>query len=47
VAEKYQRCAKKSTKKFEVLGKKELAVRVPLPLVGPRLRSMPIFLARP
>lgn len=33
MAEKYQRCAKKSTKKFEVLGRKELAVRVPLPLL--------------
>ena len=33
MAEKYQRCARKSTKKCEVLGEKELAVRVPLPLV--------------
>ena len=33
MAEKYQTCAKKSTKKFEVLGRKELAVGVPLPLV--------------
>jgi putative transposase len=33
MAEKYQTCAKKSTKKFEVLGKKALAVSVPLPLV--------------
>jgi transposase-like protein len=33
MAEKYQTCAKKSTKKFEVVGRKELAVRVPLPLV--------------
>jgi len=33
MAEKYQRCAKKSTKKFDVLGGKELAVNVPLPLV--------------
>ena len=33
MAEKYQTCARKSTKKFEVLGKKELAVNVPLPLV--------------
>ena len=32
MAEKYQTCAKKSTKKFGVLGRKELAVRVPLPL---------------
>jgi len=33
MAEKYQTCAKKSTKKFEVLGRKELAVSEPLPLV--------------
>jgi putative transposase len=33
MSENYQTCAKKSTKKFEVLGRKELAVRVPLPLV--------------
>ena len=33
MAEKYQTCAKKSTKKFEVMGRKELAVSVPLPLV--------------
>jgi putative transposase len=33
VAEKYQTGARKSTKKFEVLGRKELAVRLPLPLV--------------
>jgi hypothetical protein len=33
MAEKYQRCAKKSTKKFEVLGSKEMAMRLPLPLV--------------
>jgi putative transposase len=33
MAEKYQRCAKKSTKKFELLGGKEVAVRLPLPLV--------------
>jgi putative transposase len=33
MAEKYQTCAKKSTKKFEVLGRKALAVSVPLPLV--------------
>jgi transposase-like protein len=33
MAEKYQRCAKKSTKKFELLGRKEVAVRLPLPLV--------------
>jgi putative transposase len=33
MAEKYQTCAKKSTKKFEILGKKALAVSVPLPLV--------------
>jgi len=33
MAEKCQRCAKKSTKKFDVLGGKELAVNVPLPLV--------------
>ena len=33
MAEKYQTCAKKSTKKFEVVGRKELAVSVPLPLV--------------
>jgi hypothetical protein len=33
MAEKYQRCAKKSTKKFEVLGSKEVAMRLPLPLV--------------
>src|SRR5437867_12985823 len=34
MAEKYQRCAKKSTKKFELLGRKEVAVRLPLPLVA-------------
>ena len=33
MAEKYQRCAKKSTKKFELLGRKEVAMRLPLPLV--------------
>jgi len=33
MAEKYQRCARKSTKKFELLGRKEVAVRLPLPLV--------------
>ena len=33
MAEKYQRCAKKSTKKFELLGRREVAVRLPLPLV--------------
>ena len=33
MAEKYQRCAKKSTKKFEVLGRNEVAMRLPLPLV--------------
>ncbi len=33
MAEKYQTGARKSTKKFEVLGRKELAVRLPLPRV--------------
>ena len=33
MAEKYQTYAQKSTKKFEVLGRKTLAVNVPLPLV--------------
>ena len=33
MAEKYQTVAKKSTRKFEVLGRKELAMSVPLPLV--------------
>jgi putative transposase len=33
VAEKYQTCAKKSTKKFEVLGNREVAMRLPLPLL--------------
>ena len=33
MAERYQSRAQKSTKKFEVLGRKELAVRLPLPLV--------------
>ena len=33
MAERYQGRAKKSTKKFEVLGRKELAVSLPLPLV--------------
>ncbi len=33
MAEKYQTGARKSTKKFEVLGKRELAVSLPLPLV--------------
>jgi putative transposase len=33
MAEKYQRCAQKSTKKFEVLGSNEVAMRLPLPLV--------------
>jgi hypothetical protein len=33
MAEKYQRCAKKSTKKFELLGRREVAVPLPLPLV--------------
>lgn len=33
MAEKYQTCGRKSTKKLELLGGKELAVSVPLPLV--------------
>ncbi len=33
MAEKYQTSAKKSTKKFEVVGDRQLAVRLPLPLV--------------
>ena len=33
MAEKYQTCAKKSTKKFEVVGRKELALSVRLRLV--------------
>ena len=33
MAERYQSSTKKSTKKFEVLGSKEVAVRLPLPLV--------------
>jgi len=33
MAEKYQTFAQKSTRKFEVLGRKELAMSVPLPLV--------------
>jgi transposase-like protein len=33
MAEKYQSSARKSTQKFEVLGRKELAVRLPLPLI--------------
>jgi hypothetical protein len=33
MAEKYERCARKSTKKVELLGGKEVAVRLPLPLV--------------
>ncbi len=33
MAEKYQSSAKKSTKKFEVVGDRQLAVRLPLPLV--------------
>lgn len=33
MAERYQSSAKKSTKKFEVVGAKQLAVHVPLPLV--------------
>jgi putative transposase len=33
MAERYQSSAKKSTKKFEVMGSKEVAVEVPLPLV--------------
>jgi len=33
MADRYQSSAKKSTKKFEVLGRKEVAVRLPLPLV--------------
>ena len=33
MAEKYQRCFKKSTKNFEVLGRRELAVSGPQPLV--------------
>jgi transposase-like protein len=33
MAERYQSSAKKSTKKFEVMGSKEVAVRLPLPLV--------------
>jgi len=34
MAEKYQRFAQKSTRKFEVLGRKALGISVPLPLVG-------------
>jgi putative transposase len=33
MADRYQSSVKKSTKKFEVLGSKEVAVRLPLPLV--------------
>jgi hypothetical protein len=33
MADRYQSSAKKSTKKFEVMGRKEVAVRLPLPLV--------------
>ena len=33
MADRYQSRGKKSTKKFEVLGSKEVAVRLPLPLV--------------
>src|SRR6516162_659615 len=33
MAEKYQTVARKSTRKFEVLGRKEVAMSVPLPLV--------------
>ena len=33
MAERYQSSGKKSTKKFEVMGRKEVAVRLPLPLV--------------
>src|ERR1700688_2985761 len=33
MAERYQSSGKKSTKEFEVMGSKELAVRLPLPLV--------------
>ena len=33
MAERYQTSAKKSTKKFEVVGDRQLAVRLPLPLV--------------
>src|ERR1700694_5012359 len=33
MAERYQSRARKSTKKFEVMGRKEVAVRLPLPLV--------------
>jgi len=33
MAERYQSRARKSTKKFEVMGSKEVAVRLPLPLV--------------
>ncbi len=33
MADRYQSSGKKSTKKFEVLGSKEVAVRLPLPLV--------------
>jgi hypothetical protein len=33
MAERYQSSGKKSTKKFEVMGRKEVAVRLPLPVV--------------
>jgi len=33
MAERYQSSARNSTKKFEVVGRKEVAVRLPLPLV--------------
>ena len=33
MADRYQSSAKKSTKKFEVVGERQLAVRLPLPLV--------------
>jgi hypothetical protein len=33
IAERYQSSANKSMKKFEVTGRKEAAVRLPLPLV--------------
>jgi hypothetical protein len=33
MTERYQSSAKESTKKFEVLGRNEVAMRLPLPLV--------------
>lgn len=43
MGERYQSSAKKSTKKFEFVGDRQLAVRLPVPLVEAREELQPQF----